>query len=128
MKSKIKKALLVFVGCLGLGLGAIGAVVPLLPAFPFLLVAALCFAKSSQKLNDWFVSTKLYKENLESYLKGEGMTKKAKVRVMITVTLLMTIGFIMMHQIPLGQIILFFVWVFHIVYFWKVVKIKTEDA
>ncbi|MGF6989945.1 uncharacterized membrane protein YbaN (DUF454 family) [Lachnospiraceae bacterium PM6-15] len=128
MKTKIKKAFFIVIGCLGLGLGAVGAVVPVLPTFPFLMVAALCFARSSKKLNDWFLGTKLYKNNLESYAKGEGMTKKTKVKVMITVTALMTIGFIMMHQIPLGQLILFFVWVFHIFYFWKVVKVKNEEA
>ncbi|MCP1110648.1 YbaN family protein [Ohessyouella blattaphilus] len=128
MKTKIKKAFFIVIGLLGLGLGAVGAVVPVLPTFPFLMVAALCFARSSKKLNDWFLGTKLYKNNLESYVKGEGMTKKTKVKVMITVTALMTIGFIMMHQIPLGQLTLFLVWVFHIFYFWKVVKVKNEEA
>lgn len=40
-------------GCIGLGLGAVGAAVPLLPAFPFLMLAAFCFARSSRRLNDW---------------------------------------------------------------------------
>ena len=43
----VKKIVYTAVGCLGLGLGAVGAVVPLLPAFPFLLLAAICFGKSS---------------------------------------------------------------------------------
>ena len=47
---KIKKLLYVILGCIGLALGAVGAVLPLLPAFPFLLLAAFCFAKSSEKL------------------------------------------------------------------------------
>ena len=47
---KIKKILYVILGCIGLALGAVGAVLPLLPAFPFLLLAAFCFAKSSEKL------------------------------------------------------------------------------
>lgn len=45
---KIKKILYVILGCIGLALGAVGAVLPLLPAFPFLLLAAFCFAKSSE--------------------------------------------------------------------------------
>ena len=70
---KIKKLLYVILGCIGLALGAVGAVLPLLPAFPFLLLAAFCFAKSSEKLHRWFTGTKLYKNNLESYVKGHGM-------------------------------------------------------
>lgn len=44
----MKKALLILLGCAGVVLGAIGAVVPLIPAFPFLLLAFCCFARSSQ--------------------------------------------------------------------------------
>ena len=75
---KIKKILYVILGCIGLALGAVGAILPLLPAFPFLLLAAFCFAKSSEKLHRWFTGTKLYKNNLESYVKGQGMTWKTK--------------------------------------------------
>ena len=42
---KVKKILFIVLGCIGLALGAVGAVLPLMPAFPFLLLAAVCFAK-----------------------------------------------------------------------------------
>ncbi|MGM9538617.1 MAG: YbaN family protein [Candidatus Onthomonas sp.] len=113
----IKKIVYIILGCLGLALGAVGAVLPLLPAFPFLLLAAFCFGRSSQRLHTWFIGTRLYKDNLESYVQGKGMTRKTKVRIMITVTLLMSIGFVMMHQVPVGRIVLACVWLFHIVYF-----------
>ena len=60
----MKKMIYIVLGCIGVGLGAVGAVVPLLPAFPFLMLAAFCFAKSSERLNNWFINTKLYKDNL----------------------------------------------------------------
>lgn len=126
---KIKKIWWMIVGFIGLGLGAAGAVLPLLPAFPFLLLAAFSFGKSSERLHTWFIGTKLYKNNLESYVKGQGMTRKTKIKIMITVTLLMSIGFFMMFRknlyIPCG--ILCGVWLFHIVYFSMGVKtIKVE--
>ncbi len=115
----IKKILFVILGCLGVGLGAVGAVVPMLPAFPFLLLAAFCFAKSSEKLHTWFINTKLYKNNLEDYIAGRGMTWKTKIRIMITVTLLMSVGFVIMGTkgIMVGCIVLSGVWLFHILYF-----------
>ena len=113
----MKKILYIILGCIGVGLGAVGAVVPMLPAFPFLLLAAFCFARSSEKLHNWFVNTRLYKDNLEDYVAGRGMTKKTKVRIMVTVTLLMSVGFIMMHAVPVGRIVLACVWLFHVVYF-----------
>ena len=125
---KIKKILYVILGCIGVGLGAVGAVLPLLPSFPFLLLAAFCFARSSEKLNSWFINTKLYKENLESYVQGKGMTRKTKIKIMVTVTILMSIGFIMMHAVPVGRIVLGCVWVFHILYFCLGVRtISVED-
>ncbi len=123
---KIKKMLYVTLGCIGVGLGAIGAVVPLLPSFPFLLLAAYCFAKSSEKLDRWFKGTKLYKNNLESYVKGEGMTVKTKVKIMVMVTLLLTFGFIMMSSVVVGRIIIVCVWVIHLLYFTFGVKTIKE--
>ena len=114
---KLKKVIYITVGCIGLALGAVGAVLPLMPAFPFLLLAAVCFGKSSERLDRWFKNTKLYKNNLESFVKGQGMTWKTKIKSMITVTVLMTIGFIMMNQVVVGRIVLACVWVFHIIYF-----------
>ncbi|MEE1032003.1 MAG: YbaN family protein [Ruminococcus sp.] len=122
----MKKVFYIVLGCVGLGVGAVGAVMPLLPAFPFLLLAAYCFAKSSEKLHTWFVGTKLYKNNLESYVQGKGMTKKTKIRIMVTVTILMSIGFIMMHQVAVGRIVLSLVWIFHILYFVFGVKTLQE--
>ena len=125
---KLKKILLVIIGCIGVGLGALGVVLPILPTVPFLLLAAFCFARSSERLNNWFTGTKLYKNNLESYVKGEGMTRKTKIKIMVTVTVLMTIGFIMMDQVLVGRIVLACVWVFHILYFVFGVKtIKKEN-
>lgn len=113
----IKRILYITLGCIGVGLGALGAVLPLLTAFPFLLLAAFCIGRSSEKLHTWFIGTRLYKDNLESFLQGKGMTKRVKVRIMVTVTLLMSIRFLMMRQTNVGRIALGCVWVFHLLYF-----------
>ena len=113
----IKRALYFALGCLGLALGAVGAVVPLLPAFPFLVLAAFGFARSSDRLHQWFLATRLYRDNLAGFLSGRGMTKAAKARVMLTVTAVMAIGFYMMRRIPVGQVILAVVWVGHMILF-----------
>lgn len=126
----LKKILWIILGCIGVGIGAVGAVLPVLPTFPFLLLAAFSFAKSSERLHTWFVNTKLYKKNLESYVAGKGMTWTIKIRVMITVTLLMGFGFTMMllKSIYVPCIILACVWMFHIVYFiWGVKTYKPEE-
>ena len=101
----IKKILYLMLGCVGLALGAVGAAVPLIPAFPFLLMAAFCFAKSSERLHNWFIQTKLYKDNLQSFVEKKGMPWKAKIRIMIVVTITMAVGFIIMSDVPVGRIV-----------------------
>ena len=128
---KTKKILWISLGFVGLAIGAVGAILPMLPAFPFLLLAAFSFGKSSEKLHTWFVGTKLYKDNLESYVAGKGMTCKTKIRIMIMVTLLMGFGFFMMMRkdLYIPCMILGGVWVFHILYFIfgvKTIKATTE--
>ena len=116
----MRKILYIMIGCISLGLGIIGVILPILPTVPFLLLAAFCFARSSERLNGWFKNTKLYREN---NIKS-GMTKRAKIRIMCSVTLLMSIGFIMMglKDIVVGNIVLLIVWIFHMVYFTLGVK------
>jgi len=123
---KINKPFYILLGFLGVGLGAVGAILPLIPSFPFLLIAAFCFSRSSVKLETWFKSTKLYKNNLDSYIQGNGMTIKTKIRIMLLVTVLMSIGFIMMKAIIIGRIVLIIVWLFHILYF--SFGVKTIDS
>ncbi len=119
----IKKIFYTTIGMIGLVLGAVGAAVPLLPSFPFLLLAAFGFARSSEKLDTWFKSTNLYKKNLETYIKGEGMTKATKFKVMGLITILLSFGFVMMGAVPVGRLILVFVWIFHLAYF--ILGVKT---
>ena len=64
----IKKVIYITIGSITLIIGAIAAVIPLLPSFPFLLITAICFARSSEKFHNWFLQTDLYKKNLESCL------------------------------------------------------------
>lgn len=124
----MKKLLYLIFGCIGVGMGAVGALVPVLPTFPFLMLAAFCFARSSRKLDRWFRNTKLYKDNLAQFVAGRGMTMRAKVRIMAAVTLLMGVGFTIMgfSGIVTGCIVLGCVWVFHILYF--LFGIKTIPA
>ena len=125
---KLKRIIFLVVGCISLGLGCIGIILPILPTVPFFLVTVFCFANSSQKLHDWFIGTSMYKKHLESFVKKKGMTVKTKATIITSVTLLMGLGFCMMFRVPVGQIILAVVWVCHMVYFLFGVKtIKKED-
>lgn len=79
--SKLRHCLWAAGGFLFFVLGMVGVVLPILPTSPFILVAAFCFARSSERLNSWFKSTKLYKQVLEGYVTKRSMTLKAKLTI-----------------------------------------------
>ena len=127
----MKKIVFIVVGCICLALGTVGVVLPILPTTPFYLVTAYCFARSSDRLNNWFKKTKLYKKHLESFVKKEGMLVSTKACILTTVTILMGLGFFFMSRkgIWIPCIILAVVWLAHMIYFLFFVKtIKKEDV
>ena len=123
----LKRMIFLIVGCVCLALGCVGIVLPILPTVPFFLATVFCFSQSSRRLHDWFLGTKLYKNNLESYVRGQGMTARTKAKILLTVTALMAFGFAMMLRkalyIPCA--ILACVWAAHIVYF--IFGVKTIE-
>lgn len=123
-----KRMIFLIIGCVCLALGCVGIVLPILPTAPFFLATVFCFSQSSQKLHDWFLRTRMYKNNLESYVKGEGMTAKTKAKILIMVTALMVFGFVIMlrKDLYIPCAILACVWAAHIIYFVFVVKIRKE--
>lgn len=104
-------------GFVFLGLGVIGIVLPMIPTTPFIMISAFCFAKSSKKLNDWFLSTKIYKKYFEQFINKKAMTVKTKLTVMISITSLLCISFIIMKNVLMAQIVIAIVWICHIIYF-----------
>ena len=115
-------------GFLAFGMGALGAVLPLLPTIPFLLGAAFCFARSSETLDQWFRSTKLYRKVLQGYVARRAMTLRSKVMLLAPVTILLGVSFALMESVPVGRALVALVWVAHIVYFGFVVKTVRSDA
>lgn len=120
--SKVRRGLWGAAGLLFFALGMVGVVLPILPTTPFILVAAFCFARSSERLHAWFKGTKVYKQVLEGYVSKRSMTVKAKLSILIPVTVLLAIGFALMGRVPAGRVVLVVVWVAHIIYFGFVVK------
>lgn len=73
------RALLLAAGCLAVVLGVLGIFLPLLPTVPFLLLAAACFSRSSQKLQRWLFNHRYLGPYLSNYLLHKGISKKQLV-------------------------------------------------
>ncbi|MBN1367260.1 MAG: YbaN family protein [Dehalococcoidales bacterium] len=76
---KLKKRLFVAGGSIALVLGITGIVLPVLPTTPFLLLAALCYMRGSQRLYNMLLYNRFVGNYLRNYLQGRGMTLKMKI-------------------------------------------------
>ncbi len=114
-------------GFVFLGLAGLGVALPLLPATPFIAISAFCFSRSSERLDNWFKGTKLYKNNFETFSKKKAMKKGEKIRIMLMVTITMVVAFIFMKNAPVGRIVLSIVWVCHIIGFTFFIKTVDEE-
>ena len=82
--SKLKKqrairVLLMVAGTVCLCLGAIGIFLPILPTTPFLLLAAACYMRSSERLHKWLINNRWFGEYIKNYQAGRGIPKKTKI-------------------------------------------------
>ena len=124
--SKVRHALWAVGGFLCFALGMVGVVLPILPTTPFILVAAFCFARSSTRLDSWFKGTRVYKQVLEGYVTKRSMTLRAKLTILVPVTVLLAVGFALMGRVLVGRIVLAAVWIGHIIYFGFIVKTDKQ--
>ena len=75
----VRRWLLVAAGTACVALGVVGALVPVLPTTPFLLLAAACYARSSRRLHRWLFANRLFGDYLRRYRAGEGLPRASKI-------------------------------------------------
>jgi uncharacterized membrane protein YbaN (DUF454 family) len=83
--------MLMSAGLLSVGLGAAGIFLPVLPTTPFLLLAAACFMRSSDRLYEWLLTNRWFGSYIRNYREHKAITKRTKA---VTIVLLWgTIGY-----------------------------------
>lgn len=107
----------VFTGC-----GLVGVILPLLPTVPFLLLAAFCFSKGSERFHQWFIATNIYKKHLEAFQKNAAMPLKTKLVLLFISSLMLMIG---IYHAPYYWLKLFLVALLGIKYYFFIFRIKT---
>lgn len=116
--------LLIIAGLLFTGIGMIGVLIPVLPTTPFLILASLCFMRSSEKFDKWLRGTKVYKDYAEDYVRDRSMTFKRKAKLMFISDMMLVFPLIKLDSIYLK---LFIVAVIILKYWFFIFKIKTKN-
>lgn len=73
------KTLLVMAGWICVALAVVGIFLPLLPTFDFLLLASICFAKSSPRFERWLVTHRRFGPALRAWREERSISRKHKV-------------------------------------------------
>lgn len=92
------RALLVVVGTVALALGVLGIFVPVLPTTPFLLVAAACYARSSERLYAWLLGQPSLGRILSEWRRSRSLPPGVKIRALVAVALAFTISIVVIDN------------------------------
>ena len=119
----MKKSILVICGNLAVVLGIAGIFLPLLPTTPFLLLAAACYVRSSERLYQWLTTNRWTGSYLQTYQKGKGIPRRAKI---LTIAILWgTVGW---STYLIGQSLIFIIqFVFAILTTILILRLPTQQ-
>lgn len=122
------RLMLIAAGLICVGLGALGILLPGLPTTPFLLLAAYCFARSSEHFHNWLLNHRWFGSYVRNFESGRGMTRPAKATTLLVMWL--SFGFTIVLFVPVvwGQVSMFLLAVTVSVYIMRLPTPAPEAA
>ena len=104
-------------GVTSLGLGTVGIFLPLLPTVPFVLLAAFCFSRSSDRLHDWLVAHPIFGPSIEDWRRNGSISKRGKYLATLSIALVfgLSVGlklaaWLLITQALILSAVLVFIW------------------
>jgi uncharacterized membrane protein YbaN (DUF454 family) len=120
----ITKILLIVGGTLSLAIGIVGAFLPVLPTTPFILLAAICYVRSSQQLYDKLMKSRFANQHVHNVLAGKGIPLSVKIVSLVFSAVM--IGYVSMF-ITESVVVRTLLGLLYLVQLWAMLKwIKTS--
>jgi len=106
VSDSIVRVLLKIGACICIGLGVIGAFLPILPTTPFLILATVLSYNSSPKIRRWLLDHPVFGDTIQNYLENRSITITALRRALITLWLCLVVTIWLVSEIWVGIILL----------------------
>lgn len=111
------RAVWLFCGFLAMMLGLIGVILPLLPTVPFMLLAAYCFSRSSERLHNWLVNHPRFGPSIRDWRDHGAIHPRAKrlATIMIVCAFLISVflgvrPILLAVQAVVLSLVMLFIW------------------
>ncbi|MGC9517112.1 MAG: YbaN family protein [Methanomicrobiales archaeon] len=91
---ELKRLFFLSLGTAFFSLGAVGAVLPVLPTTPFILISVFCFGKSSKKVERWISKNKYFGSYIENYKEKKGVPLDIKIKSIVFLWIMLIISII----------------------------------
>jgi hypothetical protein len=86
-ESPVVRAVLVVAGTACVGLGVLGLFLPVLPTTPFLLLAAACYARASERFYNWLLNNRTFGPTIREWRRYRSIPYRTKLTAIVLMSL-----------------------------------------
>jgi uncharacterized membrane protein YbaN (DUF454 family) len=126
-RSRSLRILMLAVGTLFVGLGILGLILPLLPGTPFLLIAAFCYARASERFYRWLLSNRLTGPSIRSWREHRALPRRVKPRAIGAVLLAFTLAELLVLRDPALRIAFAVLGLFVVALIWRLPEVDDHS-
>ncbi len=113
-----KKTIYISLGSIFLGLGLLGAFLPILPTTPFILLSAYFYSHGSPKLHKWLLNSPMFGPVIKNWEENGSISMRAKILATISITLLFTYSLLILDKPLLIKVLLVVVAISILIFIW----------
>lgn len=101
--SPVMRGVLVVAGTACVGLGVLGLFLPILPTTPFLLLAAACYARASERFYGWLLDNRTFGPTIREWRRYRSIPYRTKWTAIVLMSLTLASSIVLFVRNPYLQ-------------------------